>query len=198
MLAATSNATRSRRSTAASTCSRCAGSSSPLEFDGRHTERFRLVGARQRREPRSATWTSRGSAHLRGRRAGLRWRRHRAIRARGGRTSQHTRDQHRPPDGAGGFGAQQQECFERLTALCGPRTALAPRVWTDMAAIFLPRTSAAGVARFADLVPKWGYDHLFWGNDSIAGALATARDRWPLGEAPCRTVANDRGTAFCA
>ena len=100
--------------------------------------------------------------------------------------------------GAGGFGAQQQECFERLTALCGPRTALAPRVWTDMAAIFLPRTSAADVARFADLVPKWGYDHLFWGSDSITGALAAARDRWPLGEAPWQTVASDRGVAFCA
>ena len=99
--------------------------------------------------------------------------------------------------GAGGFAAPQQQCFERLIALCGPRTALAARVWTDMAAIILPRTSAADVGRFADLVPQWGYDRLFWGSDSIAGALAAARDRWPLGEAPWRTVASDRGTEFC-
>ncbi|MEO8337120.1 MAG: amidohydrolase family protein [bacterium] len=100
--------------------------------------------------------------------------------------------------GAGGFATQQQQCFERLTALCGTGTSLTTRVWTDMAAIFSPRTSPADIARFAELVPQWGYDRLFWGSDSIAGALAEALTRWPLGDAAWQTIANDRGAAFCA
>jgi predicted TIM-barrel fold metal-dependent hydrolase len=95
--------------------------------------------------------------------------------------------------GAGRFAAQPQECFERLIALCGAGTTLAHRVWTDMAAILMPSTPAADVARFAELAPRWGYERLLWGSDSIDGALADRERMWPLGEAAWDTIANNRG-----
>ena len=100
--------------------------------------------------------------------------------------------------GAGRFAAQPQECFERLITLCGPGTKLAHRVWTDMAAILMPTTPAADVARFAELAPRWGYERLFWGSDSIEGALAERERTWPLGEAAWQAIANNRGEGFSA
>jgi predicted TIM-barrel fold metal-dependent hydrolase len=99
--------------------------------------------------------------------------------------------------GAGGFGPRQQDCFAQLTTSCGPGTALAARVWTDMAAVLSEETSEADVAAFAALVPRWGADRLFWGSDSSVDALAAARDRWPITIATWRTVANNRGADFC-
>lgn len=99
--------------------------------------------------------------------------------------------------GAGGFGVQQQQCFERLISLCGPGSTLAHRVWTDMAAILLPATTPAERARFAALAPRWGFDRLFWGSDSIAGALAQARSTWSSSDEAWRTIAANHGTTFC-
>jgi predicted TIM-barrel fold metal-dependent hydrolase len=98
--------------------------------------------------------------------------------------------------GAGGFGPVQQRCFERLTTLCGPGTALASRVWTDMAAILLPQTTPDERTRFAELVPRWGFERLFWGSDNITGALAEARSTWPLSDAAWSTIAANHGQSF--
>jgi predicted TIM-barrel fold metal-dependent hydrolase len=100
--------------------------------------------------------------------------------------------------GAGAFGAQQQACFERLIALCGPTSSLAPRVWTDMAAILVPSTTRDEAHRLGELLPRWGLDRVLWGSDSSMNALEQTRAQWPLDARAWQRIADQRGTVFCA
>lgn len=98
--------------------------------------------------------------------------------------------------GAGGFGTQQQACFERLIALCGPDTPYASRVWTDMAAVLTATTSAGEARRLGELLPRWGLHRVLWGSDNIDGALELARTQWPLDTTAWQAIADQRGTAL--
>jgi predicted TIM-barrel fold metal-dependent hydrolase len=100
--------------------------------------------------------------------------------------------------GAGGFGIQQQACFERLIALCGPDTPYASRVWTDMAAVLTATTSADEARRLGELLPRWGLHRVLWGSDNIDGALALTRTQWPLDATAWQAIADQRGTALVA
>lgn len=100
--------------------------------------------------------------------------------------------------GAGGFGVQQQACFERLIALCGPDTPYASRVWTDLAAIVTSRSSADETRRLGELLPRWGLHRVLWGSDNLDGALELMRTQWPLDAAAWRPIAEQRGTALAA
>jgi len=100
--------------------------------------------------------------------------------------------------GAGGFGIQQQACFERLIALCGPDTPYASRVWTDMAAVLTATTPADEARRLAELLPRWGLHRVLWGSDNIDGALALTRTQWPLDATAWQAIADQRGTALVA
>ena len=97
--------------------------------------------------------------------------------------------------GAGGFGALQQSCFERLIALCGPGTPYASRVWTDMAATLMPTTLAEDARRLGELLPRWGLHRVLWGSDNIEDALEITRTRWPLDATAWRPIAEQRGAA---
>jgi predicted TIM-barrel fold metal-dependent hydrolase len=98
--------------------------------------------------------------------------------------------------GAGRFGAQQQACFERLIALCGPDTSYASRVWTDMAAVLTATTPADEARRLGELLPRWGLHRVLWGSDNIDGALEFTRTQWPLDAAAWRAIADQRGGAL--
>jgi predicted TIM-barrel fold metal-dependent hydrolase len=100
--------------------------------------------------------------------------------------------------GAGGFGIQQQACFQRLIALCGPDTPYASRVWTDMAAVLTATTPADEARRLGELLPQWGLHRVLWGSDNIDGALALTRTQWPLDAIPWQAIADQRGTALVA
>jgi predicted TIM-barrel fold metal-dependent hydrolase len=100
--------------------------------------------------------------------------------------------------GAGGFGIQQQGCFERLIALCGPDTPYASRVWTDMAAILTLTTPADDARRLGELLPRWGLHRVLWGSDNIDEALALTRSQWPLDATAWQAIADQRGTALVA
>ncbi|MDQ6827532.1 MAG: amidohydrolase [Gemmatimonadota bacterium] len=99
---------------------------------------------------------------------------------------------------AGGFGMQQQACFQRLIALCGPDTPYASRVWTDMAAVLTATTPADDARRLGDLLPRWGLDRILWGSDNIEDALALTRAQWPLDATAWQAIADQRGTALVA
>jgi predicted TIM-barrel fold metal-dependent hydrolase len=100
--------------------------------------------------------------------------------------------------GAGGFGIQQQACFERLIALCGPDTPYASRVWTDMSAVLTATTPADEARRLGELLPRWGLHRVLWGSDNIDDALAVTRTQWPLDATAWQAVADQRGTALVA
>ena len=100
--------------------------------------------------------------------------------------------------GAGRFGIQQQACFERLIALCGPDTPYASRVWTDMAAVLTATTPADEARRLGELLPRWGLHRVLWGSDNIDGALALTRTQWPLDATAWQAIADQRGTALVA
>jgi predicted TIM-barrel fold metal-dependent hydrolase len=100
--------------------------------------------------------------------------------------------------GAGRFGAQQQACFERLIALCGPDSPYASRVWTDMAAILVATTPPDEARRLGELLPRWGLHRVFWGSDGIEDALELTRAQWPLDSTAWRAIAEQRGTASFA
>lgn len=100
--------------------------------------------------------------------------------------------------GAGGFGIQQQACFQRLIALCGPDTPYASRVWTDMAAVLTATTPADDARRLGELLPRWGLHRVLWGSDNIDGALALTRTQWPLDATAWQAIADQRGTALVA
>lgn len=92
--------------------------------------------------------------------------------------------------GAGGFGTQQQACFERLIKVCGPDTAYAARVWADMAAIITKTTHPGDVRELGDMLQRWGLHRTLWGSDNLDGALALTHDRWPLDPASWRIIAD--------
>ena len=100
--------------------------------------------------------------------------------------------------GAGGFGIQQQACFERLIALCGPDTPYGARVWTDMAAVLTATTSADDARRLGELLPRWGLHRVLWGSDNIDDALALTRSQWPLDTTAWQAIADQRGMALVA
>jgi predicted TIM-barrel fold metal-dependent hydrolase len=100
--------------------------------------------------------------------------------------------------GAGRFATQEQACFERLIALCGPDTPYASRVWTDMAAILTETTPAEEARRLSDLLPRWGLDRILWGSDNIDGALELTRSQWPLDAKAWHPIAEQHGTALVA
>ena len=100
--------------------------------------------------------------------------------------------------GAGGFGIQQQACFERLIALCGPDTPYAARVWADMAAVLTATTAADEARRLGELLPRWGLHRVLWGSDNIDDALALTHTQWPLDATAWRAIADQRGTALVA
>jgi predicted TIM-barrel fold metal-dependent hydrolase len=100
--------------------------------------------------------------------------------------------------GAGGFGAQQQACFERLIALCGPDTPYASRVWTDMAAILTATTPGDEARRLGELLPRWGLHRVLWGSDNLEDALELTRRHWPLDAAAWQPIAEQRGSALVA
>jgi predicted TIM-barrel fold metal-dependent hydrolase len=100
--------------------------------------------------------------------------------------------------GAGGFGIQQQACFQRLIALCGPDTPYASRVWTDIAAVLTATTPAVDARRFGELLPQWGLHRVLWGSDNIDGALGLTRTQWPLDATAWQAIADQRGTALAA
>jgi predicted TIM-barrel fold metal-dependent hydrolase len=100
--------------------------------------------------------------------------------------------------GAGGFGVQQQACFQRLIALCGPDAPWASRVWTDMAAVLTATTSADEARRLGELLPQWGLRRVLWGSDNLDGALALTRTQWPLDPIAWQAIADQRGTTFVA
>jgi predicted TIM-barrel fold metal-dependent hydrolase len=98
--------------------------------------------------------------------------------------------------GAGGFGIQQQACFERLIALCGPDTPYASRVWADMAAVITATTPADEARRLGELLPRWGLHRVLWGSDNIDDALALTRMQWLLDATAWQAIADQRGTAL--
>jgi len=100
--------------------------------------------------------------------------------------------------GAGGFGIQQQACFERLIALCGLDTPYAARVWADMAAVLTATTAADEARRLGELLPRWGLHRVLWGSDNIDDALALTHTQWPLDATAWRAIADQRGTALVA
>lgn len=100
--------------------------------------------------------------------------------------------------GAGGFGAVQQACFERLIGLCGPESTYASRVWVDMAAILTRTTPAAEARRLGELLPRWGLHRVLWGSDNLEDALELTRTQWPLDAAAWHPIAEQRGTALIA
>lgn len=98
--------------------------------------------------------------------------------------------------GAGGFGAVQQACFERLIALCGPESTDASRVWVDMAAILTRTTPADEARRLGQLLPRWGLHRVLWGSDNLEDALELARTQWPLDATAWHPIAEQKGTAL--
>src|SRR3954470_21195955 len=100
--------------------------------------------------------------------------------------------------GAGGFGTQEQACFQRLIALCGPDTPYASRVWTDMAAILTATTPADDARRLGELLPRWSLHRVLWGSDNLEDALALTRTQWPLDATAWQPIAEQRGTALVA
>jgi predicted TIM-barrel fold metal-dependent hydrolase len=100
--------------------------------------------------------------------------------------------------GAGGFGIQQQACFQRLIALCGPDTPYASRVWTDMAAVLTAKTPENESRRLGELLPQWGLHRVLWGSDNLDGAVALTHTQWPLDAAAWQAIADQRGTALVA
>ncbi len=100
--------------------------------------------------------------------------------------------------GAGGFGAPAQRCFEQLISLCGPESPLASRVWVDTAAVFGNTFSEPARSTLGQRLTAWGLGRVFWGSDSIDGALARKRSFWPLSQEAWAVIRNNRGESFCA
>jgi predicted TIM-barrel fold metal-dependent hydrolase len=98
--------------------------------------------------------------------------------------------------GAGGFGTQQQSCFERLIKVCGPDTVYAARVWADMAATITQTTHPGDVRELGAMLQRWGLDRTLWGSDNLDGALELTRDRWPLDPVSWRVIADQRALSF--
>jgi predicted TIM-barrel fold metal-dependent hydrolase len=100
--------------------------------------------------------------------------------------------------GAGGFGARERACFQRMIALCGPETPYASRVWTDMAVTLSATTAADQASRLGELLWRWGLHRVLWGSDNIDGALERTRTQWPLDATAWQTIAEQRGAALVA
>lgn len=100
--------------------------------------------------------------------------------------------------GAGGFGARAQACFERLIAVCGPDTAYASRVWTDMAATLTATTAADQARRLGEQLRRSGLHRVLWGSDNIDGTLERTRTQWPLDATAWHPIAEQRGAALVA
>jgi uncharacterized protein len=96
--------------------------------------------------------------------------------------------------GAGRFLPVIQRCFERLIDLCGPNSPTAARVWVDMAAIF-PITPSEQ-EKLVALLPRWGFDRILWGSDSLPNAVAQSRAACPLDDAAWAVIERQRGEGF--
>ena len=98
--------------------------------------------------------------------------------------------------GAGGFGGVTQRCLERLTVVAGPGTALADRVWIDLAAVLFEAIPDASRRRFAELVARWGANRTLWGSDTFESYLDEIRSVWPLPDADWEAVCRNDGSAW--